>query len=135
MPLKFWKKKPKEEVKKEEKKMPTLLEQLCGEDRELLWVLERTLLIDPTKTNLEETTKKAEEYEKKGDKNNARIENKYAGDLAIYKGDLNLARKYYKKALEVDPEWPGKKILEYFFTEKAEKAMETAKAYYSKKEA
>jgi len=132
MHFKFWKKKPKEPPK-EEKKVVSPLEELCGDDKELYSVLKRTL-IEPTRTTIEETIVKAEEFKKKGDKNYARMEFTHAGSLAIYKGDLNLAKSYYRKALEEDPEWPGKWILEYFFSDKAEKAMEIAKAYYSKLE-
>lgn len=138
MPKLFGKKKEQTQPRATMIESPlTELEKLCGSDKELYLTLERTLIfrVPPSPLidlEIKNAVAKAEVFEKDGDKISARVFYKQAGDLAIYKGDLAEVQKYYTKCLEVDPEWLGKSMLEFFFGPKAEKAMKTAEKYYSK---
>jgi tetratricopeptide (TPR) repeat protein len=109
---------------------------LCGSDEELCFVLERVLIATPPLLRIDEDIKtaveKAEKAEKFEDKTSARVAYKEAGDLSVYKGDLDEARRYYQKCLEIDPEWTGRRVLEYFLGGDGEKAMRVIDRYYSK---
>jgi hypothetical protein len=64
----------------------------------------------------------------------ARVEYQTAGELALYEGKLPQVQKYFKKAAEVDPDYPNKGIFEFFVKkENAEKALSVAQEYYARK--
>jgi tetratricopeptide (TPR) repeat protein len=132
--------KKKKEIKEEEKTASTssessLLERLCGVDLELLNALSRTLLLDPeklSKQGIDFYAKAAQEFEKKNDSLRARIHFQAAGELALYEGKLEQARKFFKKCEELasDPEY--KRVFKYYSKKaNAEKALKVAQEYYA----
>ena len=139
MQLKFWKRNKAESSKREVKAVASPFEEVekaCGSDEELCFALERVLIASPPLLRADEDIKtavqKAENAEKFEDKSAARVSYKEAGDLAMYKSDLDMARTYYQKCLEVDPEWGGRRILEYVLGSGGEKVMRIADKYYEK---
>lgn len=141
-PFGIFRKKKKEE-KEPQKKAPTpqptqktLLEQLCGGDKKLYEVLSRTVLLNPetiVDEGINSYTEKAQEYEKDGDHAKARIAYQAAGEISLYQGKLAQVQKLFKKAAEVDPDYPNKKLFEYFSKkENAERALEVAQEFYTK---
>jgi len=114
----------------------TLLDELCGGNKELHEALSRTLLLNPettVKEGIDFHVAKAEEYEKAEKATNARIEYQVAGQVALHDGKLPQAQKFFKKALEVEPNSPYKKAFEYFAKkENAERAVTAAREFYAK---
>jgi tetratricopeptide (TPR) repeat protein len=142
-PLGLFRKKEKQpaETKKETRRGPkterkTLLEELCGTNKELYEALSRTLLLDPehmVKEGIEPHIQKAEEYEKAQNTMNARIEYQVAGQIALHDGKLPQVQKYFKKAAEIEPNSAYTKAFEYFGKkENAEKAIAIAQEFYAK---
>jgi tetratricopeptide (TPR) repeat protein len=142
-PLGLFRKKEKQptETKKETRRGPkterkTLLDELCGNNKELHEALSRTLLLDPEaliKEGIESHVRKAEEYENAQNTMNARIEYQVAGQIALHEGKLPQVQKYFKKAAEVEPNSAYTKAFEYFGKkENAEKAIATAQEFYAK---
>jgi tetratricopeptide (TPR) repeat protein len=141
-PLGFFRKKEKAaETKKETHAAPkaepkTLLDELCGGNKELREALNRTLLLNPeamVKEGIESHVEKAEEYEKAQRTTNARIEYQVAGQIALHDGKLPQAQKFFKKAAEIEPDSPYVKAFEYFGKkENAEKAIAVAQEFYAK---
>lgn len=128
------KKKVKEAEETAEKR---LLDELCKGDVELRDVLSRTLLINPRMSEeaggIDSHAKRAQEHEKKQEPVRARIEYQLAGELALYEGKLAQIQKYFKKATEVDPNYPQKNVFEFFVKkENAEKALAVAQEYYAR---
>jgi len=126
----------KKEPEKEEAPK-TLLDELCGDDAELKSVLTRTLLLNPRMTeeggSIDARIEKAQEYEKNKENVRARVEYHTAGELALYKGNLSQAQKFFKKAAEIDPKYPYRNVFEFFTKkEKAEKALAVAQEYYAR---
>jgi len=132
--------KRKKEIREEEKEASasseiSLLEKLCGSDVELLNALSRTLLLNPERLSdkgIDFYVKEAEGFEKKNDPLRARIHFQAAGELALYEGKLDQARKFFKKCaeLESDPEY--KRVFNYFSRKaNAEKALKIAQEYYA----
>jgi Tfp pilus assembly protein PilF len=113
-----------------------MLDELCGGNKELHEALSRTLLLNPEKMVKEGTDfhiAKAEEYEKAGKTTNARIEYQIAGQVALHDGKLPLVQKYFKKALDIEPDSQYKKAFEYFAKkENAERAIAAAREFYAK---
>jgi hypothetical protein len=141
--LGFFRRKGKEtaETKKETHAAPkaepkTLLDELCKDNRELREALSRTLLLNPesmVKEGIESHVQKAEEYEDAQKTTNARIEYQVAGQIALHDGKLPQMQKYFKKAAEMEPDYPYKKTFEYLSKkENAEKAMGVALEFYTK---
>lgn len=115
----------------------TLLDELCGDDAELKGVLSRTLLLNPRMTaeggGIDPHAEKAQEYEKNKDYFRARVEYQVAGELALYEGKLAQVQKFFKKAAEVDPDYPHRSILEFLTKkENAERAWAVAQEYYAR---
>ena len=142
-PLGFFRKKEKEavETKKDahvtSKTEPkTLLDELCGGNKELREALSRALLLNPettVKEGIESHVEKAEEYEKAQRITNARIEYQIAGQIALHDGKLQQMQEFFKKAAEIEPDSPYRKAFEYFGKkENAERAMGVALEFYAK---
>jgi len=115
----------------------TLLDELCGDDAELKEVLTRTLLLNPKLTGgekgIDSHVEKAQEYEKNKEYVRARVEYQTAGELALYEGKLAHVQKFFKKAAEIDPDYPGRSIFEFFTKkENAEKALAVAQEFYAR---
>jgi len=128
--------KVKEEVEEKVEKK-TLLEELCKGDNELYSTLSRTLLLNPDMTKKTGETdarvERAQEYEKNKDYVRARIEYQLAGELALYEGKTAQVQKLFKKAAEVDLDYPNRSILEFFAKkENTEKAIAVAQEYYAR---
>jgi hypothetical protein len=141
--LGFFRRKEKEttEKKKETKAAPkaepkTLLDELCKNDKELREALSRAILLNPDsiiEEGIESHVQKAEEYEDAQKTTNARIEYQVAGQIALHDGKLPQMQKYFKKAAEIEPEYPHKKAFEYLSKkENAEKAIAVAQEFYTK---
>jgi tetratricopeptide (TPR) repeat protein len=132
----------KKEVEgKEEKKTPestekSLLEELCKSDTELLSALSHTLLLDPsrlTEEGIDSFIEKAQGLEKNKDFLRARINYQAAGEIALYEGKLEQAKKFFKKCEELESNPEYKKIFAYFSKKaNAEKALKIAKEYYAR---
>ena len=136
-PLGFFRKKPEETKKEAPQAEPqTLLDELCGGNKELHEALSRTLLLNPeasVKEGIDFHIAKAEEYEKAGKATNARIEYQVAGQVALHDGKLPQVQKYFKKALDIEPDSPYRKAFEYFAKkENAERAIAAAREFYAK---
>jgi len=114
----------------------TLLEELCGDDKELYEVLSRTILLNPErieKEGINSYLEKAQEFEKAGDYVKARIAYQAAAEISLYDGKLAQAQKFFKKAVELDPKGPYRKVFEYFNEkENAERALAVALQFYGK---
>ena len=135
--LGLFRRKPEEKKKEALQAEPeTLLDELSGGNKELLEALSRTLLLSPerlVKEGIDFHAAKAEEHEKTGKATNARIEYQIAGELALHDGKLPLVQKYFKKALDVEPNSQYKKAFEYFAKkENAERAITAAREFYAK---
>jgi len=133
----------KKEKEKKEATAPktapkTPLEELCGDDKELYEVLNKTILLNPEMTAKEGVNshlEKAQKYEEAEDRMRARIAYQVAGEISQYEGKLAQAQKFFKKAVEVDPDYPYRKAFEYYSKkENAERALAVAQEYYTKTE-
>jgi hypothetical protein len=120
--------KRKEEIVVEEttEQSPTELQMVCGGDREVYQALSHVMFLDPTKIRMtmEEAVKKANEFEKEGDKLKAKIHYEIAGGLAIYKGDVAKVKQYFGKAQKLS------KKEKYYILKVPEKAVAKAQEYY-----
>jgi hypothetical protein len=122
----------RQEKKVPEAQQPTKLElseldKVCGDAKELCKALWHTMFYDPRKigTSMDDAAKKAETFEKKGDKGQARIWYHVAGGLALWKGDVALVEEYFGKCAALAPEMEYKPI-----TKMAEKAVAKAQQFY-----
>jgi len=138
-PLGIFRKKEKEETKEAPTEQPvqkTLLEDLCGNDKELYEVLSRTILLNPqitTKGGVDSYIEKAQEHEKTGENMKARISYQAAGEISLYEGKLAQVQKFFKKAADVDPNYENRKVFDYFSKkENAERALAIAQEFYTK---
>jgi len=138
-PFGILRKKEKEEKKEAAVAQPaqkTLLEELCGGDKELYEVLSRTILLNPditVKEGIDSYVGKAQEYEKTGDYMGARIAYQVAGEISLYEGKLAQIQKFFKKAAEADPNYVNRKFFEYYGKkENAERALTVAQEFYNK---
>lgn len=136
-PLGLFRKKPDETKKEAPQAEPeTLLDELCGGNKELHEALSRTLLLNPettVKEGIDFHVAKAEEYEKAEKATRARIEYQIAAQVALHDGKLPQVQKLFKKALEVEPNFAYKKAFEYFAKkENAERAVAAAREFYAK---
>lgn len=111
------------------------LEELCGGDSKLYDALTLTVLLNPHITireGMDNFAAKAQEYEKMNDHVRARMSYHAAGEIALYEGKLDQARKFFKKAAEVDPGSPYQSVYEYYFDkENADKAFKAAQEFYA----
>jgi len=138
-PFGIFRKKEKKEEKDSAPKKPaqrTLLEELCGDDKELYEVLSRTIMLNPdtaTREGADSYVQKAQVYEKDGNRMRARIAYQMAGEISLYEGKLPQVQKFFKKAAEVDSEYPNREIFDFFGKkENAERAMAVAKEFYAR---
>jgi len=113
-----------------------LLDELCGDDRELYEVSIITILLNPgmtVKEGVNSYIEKAEEYKKTKDNVKARIAYQIAGEISLYEGNLSQAQELFKKAAEADPNYLFRKAFEYFSQKKnAERALAVAQEFYTK---
>ena len=136
--LGFLRRKGKEEDKGSavQPKPKSLLEELCGDDRELYEALATVILFNPelvVQEGIESYVRKAEEYEKAKDLVRARIAYQVAGAVALYDGNISKAQTLFKKAAEVDPSYSYKKVFEYLSKkENLQKALAVGQEFYAK---
>ncbi len=116
----------------------TLLEELCGKDRQLYEVLTRTIMLNPkiaVEEGADSYVEKAQTHEKDGNHAQARIAYQMAGEISLYEGKLQQIQRFFKKAAEIDPEYSNRTIFEFFSKkENAERAIAVAKEFYAKRE-
>lgn len=114
----------------------TLLEELCKGDQNLFTALSRTILLNPETTlqeGIEFHATKAQEYENAGNNTSARIAYQIAGEIALYEGKPQQMQKYFKKAAEIEPEYPHKKDFEYLSNkENAERAIAISREFHDR---
>jgi hypothetical protein len=110
-----------------EKVGTTDLDKICGDDKEVCQALWHTMFYDPRKigATLNDAAKRASDFEKKGDKERARIWYHIAGGLALWKGDVAEVKQYFGKCVSMAPEMDYKPI-----TKIPEKAVEKAQEFY-----
>ena len=106
----------------------TDLEKICMGDREVYEALSRTMFLDPRniEVSMKDSEKKADEFEKKGDKLRARTWYETAGRLAIYEGDVKRVKEYFSKCAELSSE------RDYPILKNPEEAVSKAQEYYKK---
>lgn len=130
------KEKAKKAATKQIPEQKTLLEDMCGKDKELYEALSRSILLNPetaAKEGVNSYVDKAEEFEKAGNHVKARIAYQAAGEISLYEGKLSQVQKFFKKAAEVDPKSPFKKMFDFYSKkENAERAMGIAREFYAK---
>lgn len=114
----------------------TILDELCGNDKDLLDTLSRTIMVNPEATlkeGIDFYVEKAQQYEKSGDVVRARVSYQVAGEIALYEGNTAQTQEFFKKAAEADPNYSNKKLFDYFGKKKnAERAVAVAKEFYEK---
>ncbi|MGB9134508.1 MAG: hypothetical protein WCC63_02830 [Candidatus Bathyarchaeia archaeon] len=119
----------KETVEKtrQEKVALTDLERTCDGDKEVCEALWHTMFYDPRKigTSLDDAAKKASDFEKKGDSQQARMWYHVAGGLALWKGDVAKVNQYFGKCAAMAPDMDYKMI-----TKIPERAVEKAQQFY-----
>jgi len=123
---KLFKRKKTETVAEETmEKSLSPLQTICGNDGELYQALSEVMFLNPTriKISMDEAVKKAEEFEKQGNKLRAKIYYRIAGGLAIYKGDVTRVKRYFGKAQKLTGE-------KYTILKNPEKAVAKAQEYY-----
>jgi hypothetical protein len=122
----------KEEEREKEKEIG--LEDICGDDKELYEVLSGTVLLFPErlKEGPEDYINKANEFESKKDPIRAKVHYRIAGELALYRKNLELARECFAKCAELTTNEEEKKIFKFWENEeRAKVAIEKAAEYYS----
>ncbi len=127
---------PKKETEPRQPAHKSLLEELCGKDRELYEVLSRTIMLNPkiaVEEGVDSYVEKAQTHEKDGNHVQARIAYQMAGEISLYEGRLQQVQRFFKKAAEVDPEYSNRTVFEFFGKkENAERAVAMAKEFYSR---
>ncbi len=121
------KKKETVEEKKAETSEKTHLEKICASDMETYNALRHTMFYDPRKISetLENALEKAEDFEKQGDTERARIWYHVAGGLALWKGEAAKVKQYFGKCEKLAPNMGYERI-----TKIPEKAVAKAQEYY-----
>lgn len=124
-------KKAEEKIEKKTEKMEetsTELEELLGDDQDAYTALSNTMFLNPGKVgvSMSEAAKKAKKFEKDEDLIRARIWYEIAGGLAIYEGDVQKVKEYFRKSQEISPE------MEYAILKTTEAAVAKAREYYKK---
>lgn len=101
------------------------LQKICGNDGEVYQALSEVMFLDPTKVkiSMDEAVKKAEEFEKQGNKLRAKVYYRIAGSLAVYKADVAKVKRYFGKAQKLAGE-------KYAILQNPEKALAKAQEYY-----
>lgn len=139
MALSLFRRKPKEEVKGAQAQPSpdkTLIEELCGSDKELCDASSILLLMNPelvVREGVDSFAAKAQEYERAKDTLKARIAYQVAGGIALYEGKLSQAQSLFKKAAEIDPSYSFRRVFDYINKkENAERVLAVAQKYYSR---
>lgn len=135
-PFRIWRRKKEEaEAKTAEPAQKTVLEKLCGDDKQLLNALSRTIMLNPeatVKEGMESYVEKAQGHEKAGNNMRARIAYQVAGEIALYEGKLSEVQKFFKKAAEADPNYAQVKVFEYLAKKgNAERAIAVSHRFYT----
>jgi len=138
-PLDIFRKKERKEKKIMEAPPPKqkiLLEELCGSDKELCEVLNRTILLNPeaaVKQGTDAYVEKAHGYEKAGDHVKARIAYEAAAEISLFEGNMAQTQRFFKKASEADSDYPYRKVFDFFSKkENAERALAVTREFYVK---
>jgi len=129
-------KKEEKEVKEKAVKEKSLLEELCGEDKELYDTL-KWVNLDPRGKNARDYEERARKFIKEGNLINARIEYWTAGSLYLYDGNAKAAMKCFSKCSELHSKIFGENskhpAFEYLKTEEGVmKAIPVLRAYMEK---
>ena len=113
-------------AKKAKEETPTSLESICSDDKEIYEALYKTMLLDPTRTevSMKEAEEKAKASEKQADTLRARVWYELAGGLAIYEGDVKKVEKYFGKCAELAPD------VSYPILKMPDRAVAKAQEYY-----
>ncbi|MGQ9565122.1 MAG: hypothetical protein ACUVT5_01055 [Candidatus Bathyarchaeales archaeon] len=111
-----------------EKKKTTLLEDLCGEEKDVYEALKETMYLDPRKIRMtiDDAERKAKEFEKERNFHKARIYYDIAGGLAIYEGNAAKVKLFFSKSAKLNPDYP------YPIINMPERAIAKAKEFYEK---
>jgi len=127
MRFSIFKKKEKATPIQEAKKEPSLLEQLCGDDKALYEDLSWTMYLDPrNKGTYAEAVEKAEALEKEGKTRNVAGGYRHAGALAMYEANVDGVKRAFGKATELsERKYPR-------IPEVPEKAIEIVRQFYEK---
>jgi hypothetical protein len=127
--LDFIRKRKKEsvEIKTEQQRQITELEQLCGDDKETYEALLNTMFLDPRKVGvtMKEAAENAKKFEKENDLVRAKVWYQIAGGLAIYEGDVKKVVEYFSKCEKLSG-------VSYPILKNPEKAVAKAQEYYKK---
>jgi len=113
-----------------------LIEELCGNDKELCEASSILILVNPelvVTNGVDSFAAKAQEHEMAKDFVSARIAYQVAGEIALFEGDLQKALSLFKKAAEVDPSYTFRKVFNYISKEEnAERLFAVAQEFYSR---
>lgn len=124
--LDLFRRKPKTEEEKPTEE-PSLLRELCGEDKALYEDLSWSMYLDPTgKGTYEEAVEKAQKAEREGNRLDARIGYQHAGSLALYEKNAAGVKASFDKVAELS-ERKFQRIREV-----PEKAIKIVNQYYEK---
>ena len=115
------------EIKTEQQRQITELEQLCGDDKETYEALLNTMFLDPRKVGvtMKEAAETAKKFEKENDLVRAKVWYQIAGGLAIYEGDVEKVVEYFGKCEKLSG-------VSYPILKNPEKAVAKAQEYYKK---
>ena len=109
-----------------ETKTTSLLERICGDDKETYEALLNTLILDPKKVDvsMRDAAETAKKYDKNRDAVRALVMYRLAGGLALYEGNVDKVVEYFTEAQRLQPRerFPVLKV--------PEKAVEKAQEYY-----
>jgi len=124
----FRRKKKEQDIHFKTEKLPTELEQICGDDQETYRMLSNAMFLDPRKIKvpINTATREANRLEKAKDLLKARIWYEIAGGLAIYEGDVKRVTEYFGKCEAISPE------TKYSILKNPKKAVAKAQEYYKK---
>ena len=105
----------------------TLLEQICGSDKETYAALHQVLFLDPRKidTTQKQAVDNAKKAEKEKDTAKARMWYEVAGGLAVYEGNSKKTVEYYGEAQRVGGE-------KYLILNNPEPKVAKAQEYYKR---
>jgi hypothetical protein len=104
----------------------SLLEKICGDDKETYEALQNTLILDPKKVDvsMKDAAEAAKRYEKNRDTIRAVVMYRLAGGLALHEGNAEKVVEYFTEARRLQPKekFPILKL--------PDKAVEKAQEYY-----
>jgi hypothetical protein len=129
MGLKWFPRKKEEKVETlPAQEKPTLLQEICGQEKEVYEFLRNFLFLNPEmmKTNSDELIERARKEEEAGEKDKAMVSWRIAGGLALYEGNLEKVKLCFSQYERLS----GKDLK---ISEIAEKVLERAREYYQKR--